>query len=226
MAAVSLLGSTINTTAGAKTVTATPAVGDLILIFVVVSEDNTWSAPTDNNSSGTYTQVGNIISSGTSPNIYGAWYVRNALIGAASSTTFSLSNPGTDTGGGMAVVKITGMAKAGSSAVRQSKDASSGAAGTPATGKWTSAKLTTNPVVGAIINGINPAWLTPTTGYSELLDTGYSTPGCGVEIQSRNSGDTTNTMTWGSSSLSNWGVSGVELDASSSDNTTNFFAFF
>lgn len=211
-AAVSLLGNTINTTAGAKTVTATPAVGDLILIFVVVSGDGTWSAPTDNQS-GTYTIVDVQLNNNSA--IYGAWYVRDALIPAASSTIFTLSNPGSDTGGGLAVVKITGMSKAGSSAVRQSKIGGQGgaAAGTPATGNWTSAKLTTNPVVGAVINLSNPAGLTPTTSYSELLDTGYSTPTSGVEIQKIDSGDTTNTMTWGSSSGSDWVCMGVELDA-------------
>lgn len=209
-AAVSLLGNTINTTSGAKTVTATPAVGDLILIFVVVAGDNTWSAPTDNQS-GTYTLINTLLTNNTN---YGAWYVRDALIPAATSTIFTLSNPGSDTGGGLAVVKVTGMAKAGSSAVRQSKiGGQGGTTGTPATGNWTSAKLTTNPVVGAVINATNPAGLTPTTSYSELLDTGFSTPSFGVEIQKIDSGDTTNTMTWGSASGSDWVCMGVELDA-------------
>lgn len=208
-AAVSLLGSTINTTAGAKTVTASPAAGDLILIFVVISGDSTHSAPTDNQS-GTYTIIGSQINVGSA--IYGAWYVRDALVPAGSSTIFTLSNPGADTGGGLAVVKITGMAKAGSSAVRQSKSGSGGDGTTPATGSWSSAKLTSNPVVGAAINGANPAALTPTTSYSELLDTGYSTPAVGVEIQKIDSGDTSSTMTWGNTSLG-WACMGVELDS-------------
>lgn len=215
MAAVSLLGNTINTTAGAKSVTATPAVGDLILIFVVVANDNTWSAPTDNQS-GTYTLINTLLTNSTN---YGAWYVRSALIPAASSTIFTLSNPGSDTGGGLAVVKVTGMVKAGSSAVRQSKiGGQGGTSGTPATGNWASAKLTTNPVVGAVINASNPANLTPTTSYSEILETAFSTPTTGVEIQKIDSGDTTNTMTWGSGSASDWVCMGVELDASSSGN--------
>lgn len=223
MAAVSLLGSTFTTTAGAKSVTATPAVGDLILIFVEVSDDPTWSAPTDNNSSGTYT----LINSTFGANLVGAWYVRDSLISSGTSTIFSLSNPGTDTGGGLAVVKVTGMSKAGSSAVRQSKLANSGSTGTaPATGTWTSAKLTTNPVVGAAINESNPAALTPTTGYSELLDTGYATPTAGIELQYINSGDTTNTMTWGGTSATGWRCMGVELDASSSASTGNMFLMF
>lgn len=209
-AAVSLLGSTINTTAGAKTVTASPAAGDLILIFVMVSGDSTHSAPTDNQS-GTYTIIGSQINNNSA--LYGAWYVRDALVPAGSSTIFTLSNPGADTGGGLAVIKVTGMAKAGSSAVRQYKAQATALTGTPATGNWTSSKITTNPVVGAVINLSNPAGLTPTTSYSELLDTGYTTPSHGVQIQSINSGDTSNTMTWGSSSASDYVCMGVELDS-------------
>lgn len=219
MAAVSLLGSTINTTAGAKTVTATPAAGDLILIFVVVAGDATWSAPTDDQS-GTYVQMGPTVNISTV--VYGAWYIRTALIPAGSSTIFTLSNPGSDTGGGLAVLKVTGMAKAGNSAWTKGRTGS-GVGGTPATGNWTSAKLTTNPVVGAVINTSNPAGLTPTTGYSELLDIGFSAPTVGVEIQKIDSGDTTNTMTWGSTYGLDWVCIGVELDASSSG---NFFLCF
>ena len=222
MAAVSLLGSTINTTAGAKTVTATPAVGDLILIFVVVAGDSTWSAPTDNQS-GTYVRMGPTVSISTT--VYGAWYIRTALIPAGSSTIFTLSNPGSDGGGGLAVLKVTGMAKAGDSAWTMGQ-LGSGVGGTPQTATWSSSKSAVNPVVGALINISNPAGLTPTTGYSELLDTGFSTPTIGVEIQKIDSGDTTNTMIWGSTYGLNWVCIGVELDASSSDNTTNFFAFF
>lgn len=219
MAAVSLLGSTFNTTSGAKTVTASPAVGDLILIFVAVSGDSTHSAPTDNQS-GTYTIIGSQLNNNSA--LYGAWYVRDALVPAGSSTIFTLSNPGSDTGGGLAVVKITGMSNAGSSAVRQSKLGGQGgsSAATPATGTWTSSKLTTNPVVGAVINLSNPANLTPTTSYSELLDTGYSTPASGVEIQKIDSGDTSNTMTWGGSSGSDWVCMGVELEATVSHQST------
>lgn len=224
MAAVSLLGSTFTTTAGAKSVTASPAVGDLILIAVMVTGDSTWSAPTDNNSSGTYTLIDSYATGGASiPDC--AWYVRDALISSATSTIFTLANPGSDDGGGLAVIKVTGMSKFGSDAVRQSKKASSGGS-PPATGTWTSAKLTTNPVVGLVTAPLNPPAVTPTTSYSELLDTGYNTPTSGIEIQYIDSGDTTNTMTWGSSIATGWRCIGVELDASASASTGNMFLMF
>lgn len=225
MAAVSLLGTpTINTTAGAKTVTATPAVGDLIVIVLQASKEAatslTFSAPTDNNSSGTYTLVGTssfYCTDNSTFRVYGAVYVRDSLIASASSTIFTMPAPVTDNGGGLAVLKITGMSKAGSSAIRQVKADYINATSTanPTTGTWGSARLTTNPVIGVVVNDKNPAGMTPTSGFSELLDTGYNSPTTGIEIQSRNSGDTGDMMAW-TRATSYWACMGVELDASAS----------
>lgn len=225
MAAVSLLGSTFTTTAGAKSVTASPAVGDLILILVQVSGDSTWSAPTDDQS-GTYTPIGTQLSVNVR---YGQLYIRNSLISSAVSTTFTLANPGSDTGGGLAVIKVTGMSKVGSAAVRQTKQNSQqGTGANVATGTWTSSKLTTNPIVGCLIKD-TISGAEPTTGYTELLDTYYLTPDVSIEVQKKDSGDTTNTMTWNSNLVTGrfYGAVGVELDASSSATSTgNFFQLF
>lgn len=213
MAAVSLLGSTFTTTAGAKSVTASPAVGDLILILVQVSGDSTHSTPTDNNSSGTYTPIGTQLSVNGR---YGQLYIRNSLISSAVYTTFTLENPGSDTGGGLAVIKVTGMSKVGSAAVRQTKQNSQeGTGASITTGTWTSSKLTTNPIVGCLIKDTTYT-VYITAGYTELLDTAYSTPDVSIEVQKKDSGDTTNTMTWNSALTTGrfYGVVGVELDAS------------
>lgn len=226
MAAVSLLGSTFTTTAGAKSVTASPAVGDLILILVQVSGDSTHSTPTDNNSSGTYTPIGTQLSV---DGRYGQLYIRNSLISSAVSTIFTRETPGSDTGGGLAVIKVTGMSKVGSAAVRQTKQNSQeGTGASPATGTWTSSKLTTNPIVGCLILSA-AASASPTIGYTELLDTVYLTPDVGIEVQKKDSGDTTNTMTWNFNVTTGrfYGAVGVELDASSSATSTgNFFQLF
>ena len=94
MAAVTLLGTaTWNTTSGTKTVTATPAVGDLIVIVTANSgSTGTGFAPTDNNSSGTYTLVNTSVKA-TSADTMQMW-VRNALITSATSTVFTQA-PGT-----------------------------------------------------------------------------------------------------------------------------------
>lgn len=224
MAAVSLLGSTINTTAGAKTVTATPAVGDLIVIVVYHTGDATWSNPTDNNSSGTYDLVGSIVALGTQAAI--GFYVRTALISSASSTVFTAPNPGSDTGGGLAAIKVTGMSKFGSAAVRQYKSATPSSGSPAATGNWTSAKLTSNPVIGALLNGQTSRTAGPTSGYTELFETSYTTPDAQCQAQYIDNGDTTNTMNWTGTVFTSGMdgvVMGIELDASAAGNMMLMF---
>ena len=223
MAAVTLLGSTFTTTSGAKSVTATPAVGDLLLILVQVASDGTWDIPTDSQS-GTYVAVGDGLFSSISPR--GQLYIRTSLISSATSTTFDLANPGSDTGGGLAVIKVTGMTKVGLDAVRQYKQQNyTTPSATVATGTWASSKLTSNPVIGIAIQSgsASSPLFTPTSGYTALLEARYSTPDYTIEIQSINSGDTTSTMDWGST-LDNWACIGVELAASSESG--NMFLMF
>lgn len=211
--AVTLLGSgTFTTTSGTKTVTATPAVGDLIVIVTAHSGNTSATAPTDNNSSGTYTLIGTAVKA-TSVDTMKFW-VRDALIGAASSTVFTHA-PGASTGGGLVVLKVTGMTRVGSAAFRQFAKQDNQAAATPAP-VFASAALTTNPVIGAVFNANTPAGLTPrgTPAYTERFDNGYGTPTTGLEVMSINTGETGTTITWGGASASAFGSAVVELDAS------------
>lgn len=210
MAAVTLLGSSFNTTSGTHTVTATPAVGDLIVIIAAHTGSVSQAAPTDNNSggAGTYTQAQNALKA-TSADIVGIW-VRDALIASATSTVFTLA-PGTTTGGGLAVLKVTGMTLSGLSAKRQSGSQANQAAATPAP-VMGGVALTANPVIGAVFNATNSATMTPRTGYTEHVDTGYATPTTGIEIMSLDSGETAQTITWGSASASAFCSVVVELD--------------
>lgn len=214
MAAVTLLGSTINTTSGEHTVTATPAVGDLIVIAIVYrSSNNTPVAPYDDQG-GTYSFIDSD-STGSSPAARLSVYIRDSLISSAVSTVFTQPDQSTDdSGGGLAVVKITGMSLSGTGAVRQSaKGSNNNSSVTPATGTWTGVKLTANPIIGFLVNRSNPAGVSPTSGYTELLDTGFNSDVLGLQVQRKNSGDTTDTMTWGSNSASGWAVIGIELDS-------------
>lgn len=215
MAAVSLLGTpTINTTAGAKTVTATPAVGDLIVIVQFQAQDNTWSAPSDNKS-GTYSLITGHTASFNSNSGCKA-YVRDALISDASPTIFSSSNPGSDTGGGIAVLKITGMSKYGTNAIRQSKGNRTTTAVVP-TATFDSAPLTTNVVINAVCTA-SAETINHKTGYTELLDSGFSTPTFDYQIQSIESGETSTSVAWGASTTTSddYGIIAFELDTSAS----------
>jgi hypothetical protein len=220
MASVSLLGTaTWNTTSGTKTVTATPAVGDLIILITGHSGSNVTTAPTDDQG-GTYTQL-DFATKASAGDRLTAW-ARDSLISSAVSTIFTHA-PGTTTGGGLAVVKVTGMSKVSAAAKLQSAvinqvGANAGTTPTPVLG---ATPQSGNPVIGAVFNAVNPAGMTPRTGYTELTDVGYTTPAAGLEVMSLNSGETSATIAWGGTSSAAYCALAVELDASASGTTYN-----
>ena len=109
MAAVTVLGTTFNTTSGTHTVTATPAVGDQIVIVSASTGNVSAATPTDNQG-GTYTTIVTAVRSASADTMM--IHVRNQLIQAASSTIFTHA-PGASTGGGLCVLKATGMSRIG-----------------------------------------------------------------------------------------------------------------
>jgi hypothetical protein len=220
-AALTLLGSiTASTTnSGNKTVTATPAVGDLIFLLCGATGNTSATAPTDNNSDGlgSYTQVGSTFLKASSADALTVW-VRNSLIGSATSTTFT-HNPGTTSGGFVAAVKATGMSVAGLKAIRQSAGQQNATAATTPAPVLPATPYRENPVFGAVFNATNPATMTPRSSpsYTERGDTGYSTPTSGFEVMTIDSGETSATITWGGTSASAFASFAAEL------NTTAFF---
>lgn len=214
MAAVTLLGSaTFTTASGTKTVTATPAVGDLIVLVTAHSGNTSSTAPTDDNQSGTYTQVGGGALKASSADVMRFW-IRNRLIGSATSTVFTHAC-GTSSGGGVAVLKVTGMTRTGSAASLQTAKQENQGAATPAP-VFGASVLTGNAVIGAVFNATNPATMTARSSpaYTERADAGYNTPATGLEVMSINSGETGTTMTWGSASGSAFASMVLELDTS------------
>lgn len=219
MAAVTLLGTaTFNTTNGTKTVTATPAVDDLIVIITAHTGNTSTVAPTDDNTDGKgqYLLIGSAVKA-TSADTMRAW-VRNNPIKSASSTIFTHA-PGTTSGGGLAVLKVTGMGRWGGtgaarlvSGVVQFGKQDNQAAATPAPALPAAAN-TNNPTIGAVFNATNPATMTAPTNWTERNDQGYATPTTGLETVSRDSGFTGTTVTWGSASGSAFCSLIFELDA-------------
>ena len=228
MASVTAAGTTWNTTAGDKTVVATPAVGDLIVVIAGTSglaggttavSDNQAGPPT-----GTYTQVNADATGFSTTGVLTAW-IRNQLITAASSTTWT-SSQASSSGGGLSVLRVSGMSIVGLGAVRGSGIQSSGGAGTtPApvllgrvgtTFSGTQAALTANVMVSAICNGATAASMTVRSSplYTEDFDNGYSVPGTGLCVSHINSGETASTITWGSTSATAFASIAFELDVS------------
>jgi hypothetical protein len=200
VASVASLGSSFLTASGTKTVTAVPTVGDVIVIVTAHTGYTGATAPTDNNSDGlgTYTQVGANAVKVTSADRMQMW-IRNAAIGSGTSTVFTHA-PGTTSGGGLNVLRIPGMSKVGSAAVRASAVQSNQAAATPAP-VLPQAAAGNNPLIGAIFNAGNPATMSkPASFDAELVDLGYNNPPSGLETAKDDTGNTDTTVTWGSSS--------------------------
>lgn len=225
MASITNAGSSFVTTGGDRTVTATPALADLIVVIAATSGlSGGTTAVTDNNSggAGTYAQISSDFTGFSTTGVLTAW-IRNALIRSASSTIFTAAQA-SSSGGGLLVYRISGMSIVGLGAVRGAGGQSSGgAAATPApvllrrtgtTFATTQAALTANAMVGAVANGTNAATLTAPASWTESADLGYATPTTGLEVAFRNSGETNSTITWGSTSGTAFASIAVELDVS------------
>ena len=210
-------GGTWNTTAGNKTVVATPALNDLI---VVVHGMSGWasgdtSVITDNNpgGAGTYTQIGaNPLSTGGGT--AGALWIsiRTALISNTGSTTFTCTNVG-DTGGGLTVLRFSGMVKTGSAAARQNVGQSTQTENPPVIA-FPAATLTANPIVLGVFGEDNPPALTSPTGFTEAEDTGWATPTSGIQVCWDDAGNTGSSYSWSAGALTDHNEVGVELDTS------------
>lgn len=210
MAAITSAGATWNTTAGNKTVTATPAVNDLIVVIASSSGlAGGTTAVTDDNSSGTYTQVDTDRTGFSTTGVLTVW-VRDALIGSAVSTIFTAAQSGS-TGGGLVVLRVSGMTATGASAVR-SNGGQSTATGTPAP-VLSNTPLSYNPVITAVSNGTNGGGTTARTGYADIAVAGYNTPATGLDVCTLDSGETTATITWGGSSATTFASMAIELSA-------------
>jgi len=222
MAAWGLLGSIFDTNSGTHTVTATPAVGDLIVIVIQGSNYIATTAPTDDNPDGlgTYTNVDRCAynSNASTARVF----VRDALIGNAASTIFTHA-PGTTTGGGLAVFKITSMSRAGASAIAKSGRQDNASSGTTPTVSWTGGGSASgsNPVLGAVVHISTTPFTKPSTFDTERVDASYTTPNCDIEIATDDTGNTDSTVTWGSNYAGGGGAVIVEFDSTAAGTAWN-----
>ena len=228
MASFTSAGSAWTTTAGNKTVTATPTAADLIVVIAGTSglAGGTTSV-TDNNTDGFgttpgYTQI-DVDRTGFSTTGVLTMWIRNRLIGSGTSTIFTAAQGGSS-GGGLQVCRISGMSIVGLGAVRGSGGQSSGGAGgTPApvllrrvgtTFSGTQAALTANLCIGTVMGGTATPAITQPGSWTESLDLSYLTPTTGMETAFRNSGETGSTITWGSTISTAFASMVIELDIS------------
>lgn len=207
-ATVTHRGTTWNTTAGNKTVTATPAVGDLIVI-IAPSTGVATSAISDTQS-GSYVQVDSTRTGFSTSGNLTVW-VRTTPISSATSTTWTATQT-SSTGGGLSVLSVSGMSVFGSSAVRSSGGQSSGTSGTTPAPVLSLTPLSANPIIAAVCNSTNGSTtVTPRSGYTEDNDSGYNTPATGLEVSHLASGETSATLTFGSTTASAFASVAIEL---------------
>lgn len=197
----------------------TPALSDLLVIIVATSasiEPTAAGAYTDDRG-GTYHKANFSLRSGNGSSNY--IFVRNQLVASAVAHigTFTCTGDAA-TGAVTFAYRVSGMTRAGSSAVRQTAiQSNQAAAGTPAPA-FAIAALTGNPCIGMVGSAANPTAVTPPSGWTEsvtpLFDTGYATPSAGAQACHINSGFTGTTVTWGSTSGGAFGDIIIELDTS------------
>lgn len=194
---------------GDRTVTITPAVGDLVVVFASTSGNTNASPTCTDNNSGTYDRIGTA-AWGTSANTFSV-FVRTALMANTTSTVITVAT-GANTAGEIVAVCVSGMSRVGASAVRSQGSQANQAASTTPAPALNQAALTSNITLGAIANSTNPATLTAPTGWTERQDVGQNTPTTGLEVVTRDSGFTGTTVTWGSTSGSVFASFILELD--------------
>lgn len=221
MPAWTTVGTTFNTTAGSKTFTGTPAANDLIVVVAVTSGLAGGTISVTDNQGGTYTQADVDRTGFSTTGVLTIW-VRDSLIPSASSTIFTADQTGSS-GGGLTVYRLSGMTLTGASAVRSSGGQDSQGGGTTPAPVLSNTPLSTNPIIGAIGSSSNPASVTPRTGYTESIgvDVGYNTPSTGMESMRLDSGESSATITWGSTSGGAFASVAIELDASAGATPTS-----
>lgn len=195
---------------GNRTATITPAIGDLFIVVCGVSV-NTNTAPTcSDNNSGAYSLI-TTARKATSADTMSV-FVRNALVPNTTSTVVTVAT-GSNDSGAVHILAISGMSRTGLDAIVQSaRQENQAAAGTPAPA-FSASALTGNLTIGAVCNATNPAGMTTPVGWTERQDTGFNTPPVGLETVTRDSGFTGTTVTWASTSASEFASLIVELDA-------------
>ncbi len=228
MASVAAAVGAINSTANqlgtySSAVAFTPVAGDLLVVVSSFSAttDNTLAC-TESAGGGTYTQVAMKEWNGTGSRMF--VHIRDALIGASPvSRQIRLDLPADAATGCVAVVlRVTGMTKAGLTAMLQSAVAKNSASVPGIT--FGAACQTGNPVLCfyATSSANPPATTLPGSPFNSSFHSGgYSTPTNGGQVLKSDSGFTGTSITYGASDASAWGIIGIELDSSAGGSTVN-----
>lgn len=199
-----------------RTVTITPAVGDLLVGIVGVRGNSTTTPTASDDQGGTYTLV-EVAPWGAGGSTL-SLFVADQLVTSAVATTITFAT-GSNTSGNTAVIAVSGMSKTGATAVVQSASQDNQSSGTPTVALGAAAQ-TGNMLIGAVSNNVSPEGNSAPASWTERADIGQSTPNNGLEVVTIDSGFTGSSVTWGGSESGVFGALVVELDASGAGGTT------
>ena len=180
----------------------TPAAGDYLLVFVAATDTAVDGTIADSQGL-SWSKVGSVVSNTTNRVIA---FISTTTV-AASAMTVTWDCTGDDaTGAVVSVLRISGSG----GQVRQFKTNSGVAAANPSV-TFTLNCLTTSSVIFAQCNQSNPHGMTPPAGYTSRNGGAVNGPILGLNACSKNSGETSNTVTAAAASATNWTTFGVEL---------------
>jgi len=180
----------------------TPAASNYLLVFVHASDTTVDGTLTDSQSLG-WTKLSGIVSNTNNRFVV----FKSNTTAAASSMTVTWDCTGdAATGALLAVMRVS----ASDGNIRQIANNAGAADSTPSV-VFSSSCLTSSAVVFATANLSNPHGNTVPSGFTARNGAAYNTPTTGVATSTSNSGFTSNTITAGGLSGTDWTVIGVEV---------------
>ena len=194
-------GSTTNGTSYASGAF-TPAAGDYLLVSVHASDTAVDGTISDSQGL-SWSKIGSVVSNTNNRVIT---FISTTTAAASSMTVTWDCTGDAATGAIVSIVRISGSG----GQVRQFATKSGLAAVAPNV-TFALNCLTTSAVIFVQCNLTNPHGMTAPTGYVSRNGGGYGTPATGINACSKNSGETSNTVTAAGNSATDWTVFGIEL---------------
>ncbi len=207
---------TTNVAIYTSTTTYAPAANSLLIAMVGASAEATAIASTVVTANGaTWVAIGD--NSRGVDRLY-AWY---ALLGASPTTTTFSVNFGADaaTGCWMHVTQVTGHHTTTPIGLVDVATEPAAAATPAATFGGTTAS--TSGWIAGLISTSSPAALTPPTGGTELMDTGYATPTTGAWVGYHAAQGSLTGLTWGSTTATAGALIAAEIKAAAAAAATS-----
>lgn len=203
-------GGAVNNTNNAATYATasfTPAANDLLLTLGGISDTALAAALTDSVDGAQTIILSRSFTSGVPMMMYA--HVGTGLV-AASSRTMTYDVTGDNGTGAHMTVRRLQNTRSALPFIRQFATAT-GASGTTPTVVLPRPCLTGNAVFGIVIAGLGVAIVSPPSGWSEILDQSHNTPPMTMEYARILSGETGQTITWGSTVSADWAAAVVEV---------------